>query len=421
MPVTFRVTGDVVEQTDPKKKPDVPDDFVEVIVKTTEKATDETFFERTFWVNPKKIVTIDVQDPTGKNLDVKRYEFTGWNHSLKDQFTDKTIIKAEYQEFAFDPSVTTDLVVTQINKQPTKGDYAKKINANGEEFKVTRIVKEPDVSKSGMSEAEVEIKFANGVTKTVRVKVYVEPDPKIVEKPVPGDCNNSCELPNVGKDALNTTDHYQYLIGYPDGTFGPNKGMTRAEVATMFTRLLNERPVKWRHYNAGLTDIHAGDWYADTVGYAVQKGIVSGYPDGSFKPNQPITRAEFASIASRFDALTQGQDIAFSDLAPSHWGYNAIRSAASKGWISGYPDNTFRPEQAITRAEVTSVTNRMLNRYADLYWIDGHRADIIRFGDVKRSDWYFEPIMEATMGHDFIRDRDKKTEHWTGLNGKSFI
>ena len=251
-----------------------------------------------------------------------------------------------------------------------------------------------------------------------------------------GDCNNACEQPNqpnqpnkpnqpnqpnVGKDALNTTDHYQYLIGYPDGNFGPNRGMTRAEAATMFTRLLRERPIKGQRYYSGLSDIHAGDWYANTVGYAVQRGIVSGYPDGSFKPNKPITRAEFAAIASRFDALAQGNAIAFSDLAPSHWGYNAIRSAATKGWISGYPDNTFRPEQAITRAEVTAITNRMLNRHADLYWIDAHRSEVIRFGDVKRSDWYFEPIMEATMGHDFIRDRDMKTEHWTGLNGKSFI
>ena len=421
VPVKYRVTGDVVEQTDPNTKPDVPDDFVEVIVKTTNKATDETFFEKKFWVNPKNIVTIGVPNPTGKDLNVMKYEFTGWNHPLRDQFTGKTIITAQYREVRYDPSASGGVVETQIGKQPTMKDYAKQINANGERFRVTDIVKEPDVSKSGMSEAEVEIQFENGVKKTVRVMVYVVPDPKIIEKPVPGDCNNGCEQPNVGKGALNTTDHYQYLIGYPDGNFAPNKGMTRAEVATMFTRLLKERPVKWKHYNAGLSDIRPGDWYADTVGYAVQKGIVSGYPDGSFKPNKPITRAEFASIASRFDALAQGQAIAFSDLAPSHWGYKAIGSAASKGWISGYPDNTFRPEKAITRAEVTSVTNRMLNRYADLYWIDAHRAEVIRFGDVKRSDWYFEPIMEATMGHDFIRDRDGKTEHWTGVNGKSFI
>ncbi|WP_159427964.1 S-layer homology domain-containing protein [Peptococcus niger] len=236
---------------------------------------------------------------------------------------------------------------------------------------------------------------------------------------VPSTPKPTPEKPSEGD--LNKDDHYQYLIGYPDGTFAPNRGMTRAEVATMFTRLLKDRPVKWLHYSSGLSDIYAGDWYADTVGYAVEKGIVSGYPDGTFRPNQPITRAEFASIASRFAALTEEKDLSFSDLDASHWGYKAIRLAASNGWISGYPDNTFRPEKAISRAEVTSITNRMLNRYADLDWIDAHRAEVIRFSDVGRSDWFFEPVMEATMGHDFTRDKDGKAEHWTGLNGKTFI
>ncbi len=233
-----------------------------------------------------------------------------------------------------------------------------------------------------------------------------KPEPK-PEKPSEGD--------------LNKDDHYQYLIGYPDGTFAPNRGMTRAEVATMFTRLLKDRPVKGESYKAGLSDVHAGDWYADTVGYAVQKGIVSGYPDGTFKPNQAITRAEFASIASRFAELTEEKDLTFSDLNASHWGYKAIRLAASNGWISGYPDNTFRPEQAITRAEVTSISNRMLNRSADLDWINAHHDAVIHFSDVSAGDWFFEPVMEASMGHDFTRDADGKTEHWTGLNGKSFI
>ena len=227
--------------------------------------------------------------------------------------------------------------------------------------------------------------------------------------------------PKPDNGDLNKDDHYQYLIGYPDGTFAPNRGMTRAEVATMFTRLLKDRPVKGQSYAAGLSDIHAGDWYADTVGYAVQKGIVSGYPDGSFKPNQAITRAEFASIASRFAELTESKDLSFSDLDASYWGYKAIRLAASNGWISGYPDNTFRPEQAITRAEVTSITNRMLNRSADLDWINAHNDAVIHFSDVSAGDWFFEPVMEATMGHDFTRDKDGKAEHWTGLNNKTFI
>lgn len=431
--VTYNVTGDVVEQPDPNKKPDVPDNFVQVTVDPTNQAKDPT--KHVFWVNPEKVVTIPATDPTAK--DASKI-FKSWDGLLTQQFKNDTIITAQYGAKPADPRPTTDYVVTELGVQPKPQDYEKAITQPaGKRIKDVQIVDRPNVDKPGKTSATVKVIYEDGTTDQITVPVFVQkkdtPTPELRPYPVPGDCNNTCDQPNqpnkpnqpnqpnVGKDALNTTDHYQYLIGYPDGNFAPNKGMTRAEAATMFTRLLNERPVKWRHYDAGLSDIRPGDWYANTVGYAVQRGIVSGYPDGSFKPNKPITRAEFAAIASRFDALAQGNAISFSDLAPSHWGYNAIRSAATKGWISGYPDNTFRPEQAITRAEVTAITNRMLNRHADLYWIDAHPSEVIRFGDVKRSDWYFEPIMEATMGHDFIRDRDKKTEHWTGINGKSFI
>ena len=421
-----------------------PTGYVQVTVDPTDEATDPA--TKVFWVNPNEVVQIPAEKPTGKKEGKTTYVFYDWDRSLVGQFTEDTTITATYKKQTpqtpiFAPYVSTGVVATDLNKLPALDAYKDQIHSD-KDFELVDIVEQPKVNESGFTSAKIKIRFKErDMTKVVDVLVYVKPDPVIIEKPypVPGDCNNSCDQPNqpnkpgepnkpnqpnqpnIGMDALNTTDHYQYLIGYPNGNFAPNRGMTRAEVATMFTRLLRERPVKGQRYYTGFSDIQAGDWYANTVGYAVQVGIVSGYPDGSFKPNKPITRAEFASIASRFDALAQGNNIAFNDLAPSHWGYNAIRSAASKGWISGYPDNTFRPEKAISRAEVTSITNRMLNRYADLYWIDAHRGEVIRFGDVKRSDWYFEPIMEATMGHDFIRDRDGKTEHWTGVNGNSFI
>ena len=425
----FNEKGDVI----PQENPDGSDKPAGYLTVTFDKgAHGELSGKTVYYVNPNKEVTV----PAPTVIPGTDYVFDKWDQSLTQKFTaENTTITAEYKEIPYNPSVDAEYVLTEIGKQPTVVDYAKVIHVSGGTGTVLRIVEQPDVSSKGMKTAKVEVEITNGsktTKKIVEVPVFVKPDPEIIEKPypVPGDCNNSCDQPNkpnqpnqpnIGMDALNTTDHYQYLIGYPNGNFAPNRGMTRAEVATMFTRLLRERPVKGQRYYTGFSDIQDGDWYANTVGYAVQVGIVSGYPDGSFKPNKPITRAEFASIASRFDALAQGNNIAFNDLAPSHWGYNAIRSAATKGWISGYPDNTFRPEKAISRAEVTSITNRMLNRYADLYWIDAYRGEVIRFGDVKRGDWYFEPIMEATMGHDFIRDRDGKTEHWTGLNGKSFI
>lgn len=454
---------DVIPQTGDKKPDDVPKNFVQVTVDPTENATNPK--TQIFWVNPNKEVTLPVANPLGKTVNKEdgttdyTWTFTRWDKSTRGKFAKDATITAQYKKSSgFTPiepipEAKGDFIYTPLGKAISQTQYEDAVKLpDGYSFgNGTRLTIDPttalDVNKSGRYHVDGWVTYPDGKAQKVTITVVVgeaipepkpdpQPTPDLRPYPVPGDCDNSCDQPNqpnqpnkpnqpnqpnVGKGALNTTDHYQYLIGYPDGNFAPNKGMTRAEAATMFTRLLNERPIKWRHYNAGLSDIRPGDWYANTVGYAVQRGIVSGYPDGSFKPNKPITRAEFAAIASRFDALAQGNAIAFSDLAPSHWGYNAIRSAATKGWISGYPDNTFRPEQAITRAEVTAITNRMLNRHADLYWIDAHPSEVIRFGDVKRSDWYFEPIMEATMGHDFIRDRDKKTEHWTGINGKSFI
>ena len=292
---------------------------------------------------------------------------------------------------------------SDLKVNPDNGTITIPEDKVADKTEVTAKAKDGSNNKSTEGKATVKAKTSSGGSSGGGYVIPSKPEPK----PDNGD--------------LNKDDHYQYLIGYPDGTFAPNRGMTRAEVATMFTRLLKDRPVKGQSYAAGLSDIHAGDWYADTVGYAVQKGIVSGYPDGSFKPNQAITRAEFASIASRFAELTEEKDLNFSDLDASYWGYKAIRLAASNGWISGYPDNTFRPEQAITRAEVTSITNRMLNRSADLDWINAHNDAVIHFSDVSAGDWFFEPVMEATMGHDFTRDKDGKAEHWTGLNNKTFI
>ena len=435
--ITVTARYNPIDDVIPKTKDDEsekPDGYVTVTFNTTDVGGNVT---KVVFVNPKKAVVLSGFEPKG--FEVKKgYEFARWDISIDQaiQYKDGTVITALYNN---PDDISTKEIDGYVKVEFKPGEHGSLsgpttywVKPGAEVYLPSPTVKANDGYRFDKWDRSLKVKFdANAPTYFITAQYEkqkpVDPTPDLRPYPVPGDCNNRCDQPNqpnqpnVGKDALNTTDHYQYLIGYPDGNFGPNKGMTRAEAATMFTRLLRERPIKWRHYNAGLNDIRPGDWYADTVGYAVQRGIVSGYPDGSFKPNKPITRAEFAAIASRFDALAQGNAISFSDLAPSHWGYNAIRSAATKGWISGYPDNTFRPEQAITRAEVTAITNRMLNRHADLYWIDAHPSEVIHFGDVKRSDWYFEPIMEATMGHDFIRDRDKKTEHWTGINGKSFI
>ena len=225
--------------------------------------------------------------------------------------------------------------------------------------------------------------------------------PKPAAKPTPKPEAKPETKPEVKPESklsnhdLNKTGHYSYLTGYPDGTFAPNKGMTRAEVASLFTRLLKDGPLKGQSYKAGLSDLHAGDWYADAVGYAVQKGIVSGYPDGTFKPNQAISRGEFAAIVARFTNITGDQPPAFSDLDPNHWSYQAICQVAAKGWLSGYPDGSFKPNQPITRAEVATISNRMLNRTPDLDRLKAQKDKLPHFSDVGPGDWFYGAIMEA--------------------------
>ena len=251
--------------------------------------------------------------------------------------------------------------------------------------------------------------------KTIQYTILV----KNQAKPEPKPEHNYYYYLNT-EPALNIDDHYAYMKGYPDKTFGPDKPMTRAEVTMMFARLLKERPEKGRKYIMPYKDIHENDWYAYAVTFMSEKKLVSGYPDGTFKPNAPITRAEFASIASRFDSLVDKADLKFSDVSKNHWAYKVICSAEAKGWISGYPDGTFKPEKNITRAEVVSSTNRILNRYADLDFAKAHVQELAPMIDMNDSHWAYGPVVEAMNGHDYKRLSDGKNERWIRLNGKRF-
>ena len=256
---------------------------------------------------------------------------------------------------------------------------------------------------------------------TILVKNQVKPTPKPEPKPeTKPEHKYYYHHEKTGEPILNIDDHYAYMKGYPDKTFGPDKAMTRAEVTMMFARLLKERPEKGRKYIMPYKDIHENDWYAYAVTFMSEKKLVSGYPDGTFKPNAPITRAEFASIASRFDSLADKSDLKFSDVSKNHWAYKVICSAEAKGWISGYPDGTFKPEKNITRAEVVSSTNRILNRYADLDFAKAHVQELAPMIDMNDSHWAYGPIVEAMNGHDYKRLSDGKSERWIRLNGKRF-
>ena len=222
-------------------------------------------------------------------------------------------------------------------------------------------------------------------------------------------------IPDDVPTGLNGDDHFAYIVGYPNGNVEPNGNITRAEVATIFFRLLTEevRTANSTQSNS-LSDVTRGQWFNHAVSTLSSMGIVKGHNDGTFAPNAPITRAEFAAIAARFDDKNTDTSSKFTDIA-SHWAKNEIGIAANKGWINGYPDGTFRPNQYITRAEAMTLVNRVLNRLPEnssdlldsmIKWPDNSDA----------SAWYYLAVQEATNSHAYSdKSKGDKYEKWSKL------
>ena len=208
----------------------------------------------------------------------------------------------------------------------------------------------------------------------------------------------------INKDTgmLNKTDHFAYVIGYPDGTVHPNGQITRAEVATIFFRLLRDKVRDGAFTTSNsYSDVAYGKWYNNPISTMSALGIITGYPDGTFKPNKPITRAEFAAIAARFDETQSGKSATFSDVI-GHWAAKEIGIAYYNDWIKGYPDGTFKPDQNITRAEAMTLINRVLERKpespADLLTNMNKWTD-----NMDTSKWYYLDVQEATNSHGYTR------------------
>lgn len=212
-------------------------------------------------------------------------------------------------------------------------------------------------------------------------------------------------------DWLNTADHIVYLNGYMDGTFRPDDNMTRAEVAQMFYNLLNDKDVA---ITVSFSDVASDAWYAEAVNTLASLGMITGVGDNKYEPDRSITRAEFTAIAMRFADLATGGENVFSDVASDAWYHDYVVGSIQYGWITGYPDGTFRPENTITRAEVTTIVNRMLGRSADRTFIAEHVDELRSFSDVATSHWSYYAVMEATNAHDFTKDNG--VEAWNGLS-----
>ena len=213
---------------------------------------------------------------------------------------------------------------------------------------------------------------------------------------------------------LDGENHFAYVLGYPNGTVLPEDNITRAEVATIFFRLLKS-DVRSSYLSSEneFTDVNEGDWFNTAVSTMAKMGIVTGYSDGSYRPNEAITRAEFTAIAARFDSKSSGATEGFGD-AVDHWAQRDIEKAAANGWVGGYEDGSFRPNSRIKRAEAIAIINRVLSRNpgSEKDLLDG----MITFSDnADKTKWYYLDIQEAANGHSYTRNADG-SEKWTKLN-----
>ena len=220
----------------------------------------------------------------------------------------------------------------------------------------------------------------------------------------------------VVKPALNRDDHYAYVVGYPDGMVRPSGNITRAEAATIFFRLLTDdsRNQFWMTTNT-YSDVNRGDWFNNAVSTLSNAGIISGYPDGTFRPNAPITRAEMSKIIALFAKLNKSED-RFNDIA-GHWAEAYIKLAAGNGWIAGYPDGSFKPQQNITRAETMTMINRVLERVPS---VESHLLPynaMLTFPDCQSGQWFYIAVQEATNSHTYERAASEKNgdEQWIAL------
>ena len=208
--------------------------------------------------------------------------------------------------------------------------------------------------------------------------------------------------PDNSPVGLNTEDHVAYIIGYEDGTVRPGTNITRAEVATIFFRLLTDetRESYWSQ-SSGFTDVASGAWYNNAVSTLTRAGILDGYEDGSFRPNASITRAEFTKIAvSFFKHVGGASSNPFNDVPDSAWYAEFVKAAAELGLIDGYEDGTFRPNAPITRAEACTIVNRTLGRAPDKdNLLPEH--EMLTWPDNSRDAWYYAQIQEATNSHDY--------------------
>ena len=215
---------------------------------------------------------------------------------------------------------------------------------------------------------------------------------------------------------LPASEHKAYIFGYADGTFRPDNNMSRAEAAAIFARLISEQKNEKISGKATFKDISSKDWFAIEVGYLEKYGIIKGYSDNTFKPNESVTRAEFVAMTVRFNSLFNevkkgSYTVKYTDVASNYWAYSDVAYAKHAGWLNGYADGTFKGDNAITRAEVVTVVNRATGRKADESYITKNVSILNKFMDIRNNSmWYYTDVMEAANTH--LANSANNTETW---------
>lgn len=293
--------------------------------------------------------------------------------------------------------------VKLTNPETAPGTYGVE-DLNGE-----KTLSEAEAEKALFTNAYAVLNAKNSAGAPVKAQEFPKPSVSYTVKSFV-DASGSPAI--IAAACLNTKDHYSYLIGYSDGTVRPNGRITRAEVATIFFRLLTDdaRQRNWSSEN-NFSDVSADKWYNNAVSTLCHMGVLGGYSDGTFRPNAPITRAEFAKIAVSFSQANGSAVYSyFTDVKTTDWFAPYVTAAKDSGLIEGYSDGSFKPENRITRAEACAIVNRVLGRKPS----KSHMkiSDRIDWPDCTTADWFYEAIMEATNSHTY--QMGKRVETWNG-------
>lgn len=363
--------------------------------------------------------TVNGEYPEGHLVEISAtpesgYKFTGWTSNAGGIFTDSKSANTTFEMPAADVVLTAKFAKEEI-VVPGDPEYTVTYKANGGEGEhvvrhkngTTHVVctlAQTSITRTGYSFIGWNTAADGSGTSYARGKSFV--------------VNSNVTLyaqwiVNEVDDRIDTENHFAYIIGYPNGTVGPEKNITRAEVASIFFRLLKNdyRIEVWTTTNS-YTDVGSSKWFNNAISTLSNAGILDGYSDGTFRPNASVTRAELATIASRFagDVPNDGSTI-FSDIS-GHWAQKDIEKAAILGYVEGYSDGSFKPDSPITRAEVMTLINNVTNRHVGK---DDMLENMVAWPDNDSSAWYYSAVQEATNSHYYDRKTDGVYEIWTQL------